>query len=355
MADATAAIVQPDRLRPRTFPVPIAASTTLYPGIGISLNSSGYAQQMGDDASTRFLGVMEPAGQDTIVNVSNGDSDVLVRVDGLAQFAASAADQSWVGQVAYATDNQTVAVTGVTNNLVVGRVVRIISSSKVEVWLAPAYANPTPLNDAGTTYTQTYSTADRTVASPTAGALTDNTTGAAGTTFAAGAGVYDLVLVSPSNLSTLSTGGVDVATGIVLGHKFKILSWEFITTVAGTGAAASLVFNLEIQTTDVGTTPSTCTVTLAGTDTIGKRTAGTAVSGANTGSATDALSLEVAGSGTAFTAGMGYWVVKVQNMDTADAVASLIAEHAKLVADDLDNRKTITALIDDLQAIGAVG
>jgi len=156
--------------------------------------------------------------------------------------------------------------------------------------------------------------------------VTDSTTGTSTTrTFAAGVGVYDLTLPVPANLSTLSTGGVDVATGIVLGHKFKILSWEFITTVAGTGAGASLVFNLEIGSTDVGTVVSTCTVTLAGTSDIGERTAATAVSGANTGTSTDALSLEVAGGGTAFTAGSGYFVIKVQNMDTADAIAGIVS------------------------------
>jgi hypothetical protein len=157
-------------------------------------------------------------------------------------------------------------------------------------------------------------------------AMTDNSTGSAGDTIAAGAGCYKLTIPVTPNMSALGTGGVDVATGIVIGHKFKILSWEFITTLAGTGSGASLVFNLEIGTTDVGTSPSTCTVTLAGTDTIGKRTAGTAISGANTGAAAAAISLEVAGSGTAFTAGTGYFVVEIQNMDTADAIASLAAK-----------------------------
>lgn len=149
-----------------------------------------------------------------------------------------------------------------------------------------------------------------------AAVLTDSTTGSdAVSAAAAGFGVSDLIIPATPNLSTLSTGGVDLATGIVPGYKFKILSWEFITTVVGEGAGASLVFNLEIGTVDVGTVASTCTVTLSGTDTIGKRTAATAVAGANTGTATDALSVEVAGSGTAFTDGSGYFVVKVQNMD----------------------------------------
>lgn len=154
-------------------------------------------------------------------------------------------------------------------------------------------------------------------------AITDNSTGSGSTTIAAGAGVYDLILPAPPNLSTLSTGGVDVITNMVPGHKFKILSWEFITTLAGTNSGATLAFNLEIGSTDVGTTPSTCTVNLAGTSDIGERTAGTTVTGANTGSASDTLSLEVAGGGTAFTAGTGFFVVKIQNMDTADAIASL--------------------------------
>lgn len=207
-------------------------------------------------------------------------------------------------------------------------------------------------NAPSSAYTQTYSTANRTVAAATAGALTDNTTGTASTTFAAGAGVY--VLPIPiGNLVTLSTGGIDVQTGIVLGHKFKILSWEFVTgTTVGTGSGAALVFNLEIGATDVGSVVSTCTVTLAGTSDIGERTAATAVAGANTGTASDTLALEVAGSGTAFTAGDGCFYIKVQNMDTADAVASYVVEHAKIVADDLDNRQTVNAIIDDLQAMG---
>lgn len=156
--------------------------------------------------------------------------------------------------------------------------------------------------------------------------ITDNSTGATNiTTTPAGFGISSITIPVPANLSTLTTGGVDMTTGIVIPYKFKVIAWEFMTTLAGTGSGASLVFNLEIGTTDVGTVPSTCTVTLAGTDTIGKRTAATAVSGANTGATGAALSVEVAGSGTAFTAGSGYFTVWIQNMEVADAYASLIA------------------------------
>lgn len=159
------------------------------------------------------------------------------------------------------------------------------------------------------------------VTAPTA--LTDSGTGTPGDTIAAGIGVYDLVL--PMTFKS-GTSAEDYATGIVLGHKFKLLSWEFITDVVGVGASASRVFNMEIGTTDVGTTPSTLTLTEAATATKGARVAGTAIAGANTGTAAAALSVEVASGGTQFTAGSGYLVIKVQNMDTADAVASLAAK-----------------------------
>lgn len=181
-------------------------------------------------------------------------------------------------------------------------------------------------------------------ASAVAAVTTDSTGGATAAAAAQGVGMYSLVIPVPTDLTALSGGGVDVATGIVIPHKFAIDSWEFITTVAGTGAGASLVFNLEIGAVDVGTVASTCTVTLAGTDTIGKRTAGTAVSGANTGAADATLSLEVAESGTAFTAGSGYFVVWVKNMDVADAMTAMLEDLAAL-------RTGINATIVDVAAI----
>jgi len=200
---------------------------------------------------------------------------------------------------------------------------------------------------AASAYTQTYSTADRTVAAPTAAAITDNTTGTAGSTAAAGVGVFNLVI--PITMDAGTSAG-EVITAITPGHKFKILGWSFVTSVAGVGSGASRAYNMEIGTTDVGTSPSVLTLTEASTATVGSLTAGAAVSGANTGTAADTFSIEVASGGTAFSAGSGAFIVRVQNMDTADAIASLIAEHTKIVADDLDNRKTITAIIDDLQA-----
>ncbi len=105
------------------------------------------------------------------------------------------------------------------------------------------------------------------------------------------------------------------------GYAFKLLSLEFVTTTLGTGTSASQVLNLEIGSTNV--TGGALTILLADTDTLGKKTAATAITAANTGTSTDTLSIEVAAGGTAFTAGAGFLLIKLQNMDTVNAIASL--------------------------------
>jgi len=48
-------------------------------------------------------------------------------------------------------------------------------------------------------------------------------------------------------------------------------------------------------------------------------------------------------------------VIGIQNMDTADAFAGLVTQHAAIVADALADRKVINALVDDAQAFGLAG
>lgn len=152
-------------------------------------------------------------------------------------------------------------------------------------------------------------------------AVTDNSTGTAGDTIAAGAGVTTITIPLTSLATGLSTSAIDLLTNYTPGYKFKLLSFAFVTTVAGTGASASQVFNLEIGTTNV--TGGVLTLALADTDTIGKVTSATAITAANTGANNATISIEMAAGGTVFTAGAGYFVLRIQNMDTADAIASL--------------------------------
>lgn len=155
-------------------------------------------------------------------------------------------------------------------------------------------------------------------------ALVNSTGGTPSMTLAAGAGVTTLSI--PIQLAAMTTAAADLITNYTPGYAFKVLSVSFVTTTLGTGAAASQTLNLEIGTTNL--TGGVVNVTLASTDTLGEITAGTAVTAANVGTAADTISLEVAAGGTVFTAGAGVLLVKIQNMDTANAIASLAAQFA---------------------------
>ncbi len=153
-------------------------------------------------------------------------------------------------------------------------------------------------------------------------ALTDNTTGTASNTLAAGVGVQHWFF---THTFISGTAAVEPVTTWVPGFAFKILGWHTVTSALLVGAAGSRVANMEIGGTDVGTVPSTVTIPIANAA-LGTVTAGTAVAGANTGSASDSFSIEIAAGGTEFTAGIVTFVVQVQNMDEANAAASL-ADH----------------------------
>ena len=153
-------------------------------------------------------------------------------------------------------------------------------------------------------------------------ALTDSTTGTASDTLAATAGIVTLAL--PIQLAAMSTSAADLMTNYVPGYAFELLSAEFITTNPGVGASASQVLNIEIGSTNV--TGGVLTLTEASTSALGEKTAATAITAANTGTASDTLSIEVAASGTVFTAGDGILLVKLRNMDTVNAIASLAAK-----------------------------
>lgn len=150
-------------------------------------------------------------------------------------------------------------------------------------------------------------------------ALTDSTTGTASTTLAAGAGVTTIPIAI--QLAAMTTSAADLVTDYTPGYKFKILAVDFATTTIGAGSGASQTLNLEIGSTNLS--GGVVNPTLTSTNTLGKLTAGTAVTANNTGTASDTISVEVAASGTVFTGGSGVLLITIQNLDTADAFASL--------------------------------
>lgn len=148
-------------------------------------------------------------------------------------------------------------------------------------------------------------------------ALTDSSTGTAANTLAAGVGCTTLAFFL--NLASIAGNG-DLLTNYTPGYKFKILSVDFRVCKAVTTGSKAATLNLEIGTTDL--TGGVVALTSANCTPAGAAVAGSAVTAANTGSSSDTISIE-ASSVTAFVEGDGWLLVKIQNMDTADAIASI--------------------------------
>lgn len=131
-----------------------------------------------------------------------------------------------------------------------------------------------------------------------------------GTTFGTGPGVYTVTI--PLALASMTTAAADLVTGWIPGHRGLIKKVQFVTTTLGTGTSASQVINLEIGSTDV--TGGVLTLLLADTTPLGKIKDATAITALNEFSATDTISVEVAASGTVFTAGSGALIIQIQNL-----------------------------------------
>jgi hypothetical protein len=150
--------------------------------------------------------------------------------------------------------------------------------------------------------------------------LADNTTGTAGSTLAAGVGRY--VLPFFINLADIASG--DLLTNYLIGHRFKLLSFDFRVSKPATTGAKAATLNLEIGSPGTDVTGGVIALTSANCTPQGVAVAGTAITAANVGLATDVMSIE-ASAVTAFIEGNGWMLIGIQNMDVADAVASLNA------------------------------
>lgn len=113
-----------------SFPM---AAVNIYEGALVNINSSGYATNASDTSGETCVGVAD----ETVDNSggSAGDKEIQVRTDGVHQFEmGSTANQATVNDLVYVSDNQTVdTAANLTNDVLVGRVVRFVDASTVRV------------------------------------------------------------------------------------------------------------------------------------------------------------------------------------------------------------------------------
>lgn len=111
----------------------VAGSTTIYAGGMVAKNSSGYAVPAADAANLVVMGRAEEYVDNS--NGSNGDATVLVRRRKAFKFKNSSSHAvtiAHIGGNVYVEDDETVASSGGSNNIVAGKCIGVDSDG---VWV----------------------------------------------------------------------------------------------------------------------------------------------------------------------------------------------------------------------------
>jgi hypothetical protein len=114
------------------------AAVSILEGALVSINSAGYATNATDAASEIFVGVAEESVDNSAG--SAGDEEIKVRIGGVVEVvAATSLAQTNVSDQVYVADNQTVDLAAnLTNDVLVGRIVEVVTATKLRVALVGA-------------------------------------------------------------------------------------------------------------------------------------------------------------------------------------------------------------------------
>lgn len=236
----------------------VKAATTIYKGSLVTSDAAGYAIPAANTAGTFFMGVAaEQKGAGETIRVYRR---------GIFNFAAVGMAITDIGSRVYVADSATVTTT-VGNGIYVGKIMAVDSATSVWVSLESGEAL---------------------------------------------SAIYVRSIVSiPIELAAVTAAG-DVVTTYTPGFAGVIEKVDFVTTNPATTADKLATLNLEIGTTDVtGGVVSLTSATGGATLTLGKVTAGTAVTANNVFDAEDTISVE-ASSVTAFSEGAGVLLIVIK-------------------------------------------
>ena len=117
-------------------PYPVAASTTIYSGALVCVNSSGYLVPAANNTTYECVGVAAEGVDNS--SGSNGDKTCTVQFLHVEEFPSSGITITGVGKACYVVDDTTVGSDAVASkNVHVGTVVRLVSTNVVEVHILP--------------------------------------------------------------------------------------------------------------------------------------------------------------------------------------------------------------------------
>lgn len=118
------------------IPVPVAASTTIYLGSIVNVNSSGYAVAGANDTSHECMGIAKEFVDNSAG--SNGDLSVIVEFGQVEKFASTGITQADVGKSAYVLDSGTVGDdAAASKNVHIGTIVRLVATNICEIHVLP--------------------------------------------------------------------------------------------------------------------------------------------------------------------------------------------------------------------------
>lgn len=147
--------------------------------------------------------------------------------------------------------------------------------------------------------------------------FTDNSPGTVSDSIASTVGIETIAI--QVDLAQISAAG-DVFSAYVPGYRFKILDFAYMANVPASTAAKAATLNLEIDAVNV--TGGEIALTSANASPLGAKVSGSAITASQIGAAGSSISVEAA-SVTAFAEGSGTLLIRIQNMDSADAFSSL--------------------------------
>jgi len=122
---------------------PVAASTKIYAGALVALNSSGYAVPAADTAGYKVVGIA--SAQADNASGANGAINVLAEAPVIARLNATSITQAMVGKAMYVVDDNTVDDTFGTNGIFAGILIEYISTTSGRFLISPVAVTPSDL------------------------------------------------------------------------------------------------------------------------------------------------------------------------------------------------------------------
>ena len=113
---------------------PVAASTVIFKGAIVMSNATGYLAPAAALADAVMAGIAYEKADNA--NGADGDVNCKLLREGSFELSGSGFTQADLGLAVYASDDQTVSTTQGTNEVEVGKIVQVVSASKVFVDIA---------------------------------------------------------------------------------------------------------------------------------------------------------------------------------------------------------------------------